>query len=169
MTAITMPQVDTHGSRGDFALLETIAVTNTGALTRYRYFTPPPQTVAMTLVLDVTITGTTPLMDFQLYGVNVAKDAAALTSPDDTNLFLIGAGWGAGITQLTTDTSSPAVTIHVSPYAPIDVTGSATADSVYSVNCFMPSVMAYKYILDGGTGDEDYNGTISAYWHRYPK
>jgi hypothetical protein len=26
--------------------------------------------------------------------------------------------------------------------------------------------MAYKYVVDGTTGDEDYNGTISVYWHR---
>ena len=162
-----MSMVDSHASAGgDYKLLETIAYTNTGAITKYRAFIPPPRTIAATFVLDVTITGTTPLMDFNLLGVNVAKDAAWFSSPDDTNFYNIGAGWGAGITQLTTDASSPAVTIHLSPYAPIDVTGSATVDSAYSINCFLPPVMAYKYVLDGGTGDEDYNGTISVYWHR---
>lgn len=168
--------LDTHvgagaTNKGDFCLLETLAITNAsgGATTVNKGFVVPPNVIAATFVIDITITGTTPLFDFTLKGVNVAAPSSSTILYNSSDMYLIGAGWGAGITQLTTDNSTPMVTIHVSPYAPIDVTGSATADSVYSINCFMPPVMGYTYTYDGTTGDEDYNGTISVYWHRQPK
>jgi hypothetical protein len=146
-------------------LLETVALTNTTTQTVNKGFMPPGWAVAATFVVDITITGTTPLFDFTVMGVNAAAPSSASSPYDSADMFLIGAGWGAGITQLTTDTSSPMVTIHLSPYAPIDVTGSATADSVYSINTFLLPVMGYRYAVDGTTGNEDYNGTISVYWH----
>ncbi len=163
MAALTM--LTPNYSHGNYQLLETLAVTNAAAsATVSKGFFVPEWAVGATFVIDITITGTTPLFDFNIKGVNIAAPSSSTVPYNDSDLFLLGTGAWIGITQLTTDTSTPMVTIHAGPNVATDLTGSATADSVYGVNCYLPPVMAYTYTYDGTTHDEDYNGTISVYW-----
>lgn len=156
MTVLTM--IKPNYSRGNYQLLETIALTNTSTQTVSKGVYTPSWARNAIFVLDVTITGTTPLMDFIVKGVDVAQDAV----PNTDDAFLLG-GWD-GITQLTTDGSSPVVTVTIGPGITADDTGSATVDSGYGVSTPLPPVMMYSYTVDGTTGDEDYNGSISVYW-----
>lgn len=162
MAALTM--LSANPVKREYQLLETIAVTNAAATTTVTkgFYVPTRWARGATFVLDLTITGTTPLFDFNLKGVNVAHTQP----PDSTDVFLLGGAAWVGITQLTTDGSSPIITIHAGPNITTDTTGSATVDCVYGINCYLPPVMAYTYTYDGTTADEDYNGTISVYWHR---
>jgi hypothetical protein len=153
-------------SKGNFQLLETIALTNTSTATVNKGVSVPEWAVGCTFVVDITITGTTPLFDFNIKGVNIAAPSSSSIPVNTSDAFLIGGAAWIGITQLTTDTSTPMVTIHLGPHVTTDVTGSATVDSVYAVNCYLPPMLMYTYVVDGTTGDEDYNGSISVYWDR---
>jgi hypothetical protein len=153
-------------SKGNLQLLETIAVTNAAANGTVTKAVPVPEwAVNAMFVLDITITGTTPLFDFNIKGVNVAAPSSASIPVNDADVFLLGSSW-VGITQLTTDASTPVVTVTLGPNIPTDNTGSATDDCAYGVSTLLPPMLMYTYTYDGTTHDEDYNGTISVYWDR---
>lgn len=157
MTVLT--KIAPDYSKGRYQLLETIAITNAAATTTVNKCVLVPEWARNAIfVLDVTITGTTPLFDFIVKGINVAHDQV----PNSDDAYQLG-GWD-GITQLTTDASSPMVTITIGPAITADDTGSATVDSGYGVSSPLPPVLMYTYTYDGTTHDEDYNGSISVYW-----
>lgn len=163
MAAVTSDITPT--SRTRFELLETLAVTNlTPTTTRTRALGVPAWAFACTFIIDVTITGTTPLFDFKVEGaITTVRHGAQLDSTTDVFQFPTN----ASITQLTTDTSTPTISVEIGPGVPVDTTGSATANSAYAFPTVgLPDYLVYTYTMDGTTGDEDYNGTISVLWHR---
>jgi hypothetical protein len=163
MAALTVIKPDY--SKGNLQLLETIALTNTSTATVNKGVAVPEWAVNAMFVIDITITGTTPLFDFNIKGINVAAPSSASIPVNTSDAFTLGSSW-VGITQLTTDASTPMVTVTLGPNIPTDNTGSATADCAYGVSTLLPPMLMYTYIVDGTTGDEDYNGTISVYWDR---
>jgi hypothetical protein len=145
-----------------YNLLETLAVTNAAAsATLFKSVAIPGWARYAKFIVDITITGTTPLFDFIVYG-GLDISAGALGGPPlvTTDIFALGNGWD-GITQLTTDGSTPTVQVAIGPTNVVDDTGSATADCWYSVLDTLPPYFVYKYVYDGTTHDEDYAGTIS--------
>ncbi len=165
MAALTM--LDGRGTAGNYKLLETLAVTNAAATTTVNKGVLVPNHAKNALfVIDITITGTTPLFDFNIKGVNVAAPSDSTITYNTADAYTIGSSW-VGITQLTTDASTPMVTVTIGPNIPTDNTGSATADCAYGISSILPPVLMYTYIYDGTTHDEDYNGTISVYWDQY--
>ena len=158
MTAIS--QVTPSGGWALGGLLETIAITNQTADSTAvsKYITVPPSARYATFVVNLTMTGTTPTFDFNIRG------HLGAASPDDADLFLLGAGWD-GITQKTgaTDTYT---TVHIGPDIATDDTGSATASDAYGVGAPLPPILAYTYTTTGVDDDEDYSGTISVSFRR---
>lgn len=155
----------TPATRKRYELLETLAIVNqTPTLTVNRALGVPAWACAVTFLLDLTITGTTPLVDFTVSGGITAVRAGSLLD-STTDKFEFTAGGPAAITQLTTDTSTPITALTIGPGLQTDTTGSATANSAYAFTGYLPGYLIYTYILDGTTGDEDYAGTISAIWH----
>ena len=147
-------------------LLETIAVTNAAATTTVaRAFATPAWARSVTFVLDITITGTTPLFDLAFYQ-GASRDNVRYGSTLDSTTDIVQFPTHAAITQLNTDGSSPTVAINIGPDLPLDSTGSATADSSYSFPGYLPPYFIYIYTYDGTTADEDYNGTLTAFWHK---
>jgi hypothetical protein len=145
-----------------YTLLETLAVTDAAASgTKFKSVAIPGWAKYARFIVDITITGTTPLFDFVVYG-GLDISAGALGGPPliTTDIYALGNGWD-GITQLTTDNSTPTVQVSIGPTIPVDDTGSATADCWYGVLDTLPPYFVYKYVYDGTTHDEDYNGTIS--------
>ncbi len=153
-------------ARKPWELIETIAVTNAASSTTVtRALAVPAWATAFLCVLDITITGTTPLFDFSIFGGQTAGGRYGATLDATTDIYEFTAGGPVTITQLTTDTSTPIVAIQVGPGAVTDTTGSATVNSAYSFNAaVLPSWLIYKYVYDGTTTDEDYNGTITFKW-----
>jgi len=152
-------------TRKRFELLETIAQTNLSPSTTInRALGVPAWANAVMFVIDITITGTTPLFDFTVSGaITTNRQGAQLDSTLDK--FEFTAGGPATITQLTTDASTPITVVSIGPGVQTDTTGSATANSAYAFSAVgLPPYLIYTYIMDGTTGDEDYNGTISAIW-----
>jgi len=145
-----------------YNLLETLAITNSSASgTLFKSVAVPGWARYARWIVDITITGTTPLFDFIVYG-GLDISAGGLGGPPliTTDIYALGNGWD-GITQLTTDASSPTVQVDIGPTIPVDDTGSATADCWYGVLDNVPPYFVYKYVYDGTTHDEDYAGTIS--------
>jgi hypothetical protein len=140
-------------------LLETIAILNQAAASTAvsKALAVPGWARYATFVVDLTvITGTTPLFDFVVKGVN-----SLLAFPDGDNLFVLGAGWD-GVTQKT---GASASTIHIGPDITTDDTGSATADDAYGVGAVLPPWLVYTYTTaGGGVSPEDYNATISVFF-----
>ena len=161
----------TPSTRQRFELLETIAQTNlTPTTTVNRALAVPSSAVAATFIVDVTITGTTPLFDFSVFAAaSHTRQGASLDSTTDKFPFptTAAAPATAAITQMTTDTSTPIAAVSIGPGLTLDVTGSATANAHYSFPAYLTPWLIYTYIMDGTTGDEDYNGTISVVWHQY--
>ena len=147
---------------GQFELLETLDYDNGAIDIVNRALQVPPWATHAKFVIDITITGTTPLFDFVIYGANLANGRYGATL-ETTDIFLLG-GVTAAITQLTTDGSSPIITIDLGPDLTLDTTGSATADCGYAWPVVLPAQLIYRYTMDTTTADEDYNGTISVYW-----
>ena len=173
MAAVTSnitPNAGAAGSRRPSELIETIAVTNASATTTVsRALQVPAFAGAATFVLDITIAGTTPLFDLAFYGVVpavvVGGTRYGATFDSTTDIFQFPTN--AAITQLTTDGSTPTVTIDIGPNVPVDSSGSATANSGYSFPCVhLPQWLIYIYTYDGTTTDEDYNGTLSVNWYK---
>lgn len=158
----------TPSSRKPFEVVETIAITNqVGAATKNRALAVPSWAKGFTCLLDITITGTTPLFDFTISGGSPAGGRAGALLDSTTDKFEFTAGGPVTITQLTTDGSTPIVALSVGPGVQTDTTGSATANSAYAFSAVgLPPWLIYTYITDGTTNDEDYNGTISFIWHR---
>ncbi len=154
--------------RRAFEVVETIAVTNAAATaTKNRALAVPTWARSFTCLVDVTITGTTPLFDFTISGGQIATRKAGALLDSTTDKFEFTAGGPITITQLTTDTSTPIVAIAVGPGLQTDTTGSATVNGAYAFSCAgLPPFLIYTYTYDGTTTDEDYNGTISFIWHR---
>lgn len=165
MAAVTSDVTPTNGRRR-WETLETIARTNlTPSTTINRALSVPVWAKACIFVLDLTITGTTPLFDFTVSGGTVAGGRSGSTLDSTTDKFEFTAGGPATITQLTTDGSTPITTVSIGPGVQTDTTGSATANSAYAFSAVgLPPWLIYTYIMDGTTGDEDYNGTISVIW-----
>lgn len=165
MTAVTADV--TPATRQAFEVLETVAVTNlTPTTTRTKALGVPSWAKSVMFVLDLTITGTTPLFDFTVYGGQTAGGRYGADLDATTDIFEFVHTGPATITQLTTDASTPITVLSIAQGigAP-DTTGSATANSAYTFSCaVLPPWLIYKYIMDGTTGDEDYNGTISVVW-----
>ena len=155
-------------TRQRFEVIETIAITNlTPTTTVNRALSVPGWAKAFTCILDLTITGTTPLFDFTISGGTTAGGRKGATLDSTTDKFFLG-GNGVTITQLTTDGSTPTVSIDVGSGVTLDTTGSATANSGYAFPVAgLPMWLIYTYIMDGTTNDEDYNGTISFIWHPF--
>lgn len=158
----------TPASRNRFELLESIAVTNAAATTTVsRALAVPPWAYAVTFLIDLTITGTTPTFDFSVYMANTSTRTGALI---DSTLDIVpfattaAAPATAAITQMTTDMSTPHVALSIGPGLTLDVTGSATANAHYSFPGYLTPWLVYVYVYDGTTMDEDYTGTISAAW-----
>lgn len=169
MAVVNSDITPTRGTRRRVELLETIAITNAAATASvYRALATPSWAVAVTFMLDVTITGTTPLLDFGVYMAQSAtgRYGALLDSTTDIVPFATtgAAPLTAAITQMTTDTSTPVVSLSIGPGLTLDTTGSATANAGYSFPGYLTPWLIYFYTYDGTTTDEDYNGTISAYW-----
>ncbi len=147
-----------------FQVLERLAITNAAASgTVFKSVAIPGWANYATFVVDVTLTGTTPLFDFVVYGgVDFSATAGPLGGPPliTTDIYSLGNIWD-GITQLTTDTTHAKVSVGLGPTIAFDDTGSATADCYYGVECILPPYLVYKYVYDGTTHDEDYNGSIS--------
>jgi hypothetical protein len=155
--------------RSEVELLETIAITNQTAnsTTVNRAFSRPSWAKSMLILIDITITGTTPLFDFTLSGANTADGRFGAELDSTTDKYEFTAGGPVTITQLTTDTSTPVVAIQIGPGVQTDTTGSATVNSAYAFSCaVLPPWFIYTYITDGTTDDEDYAGTISVIWGR---
>jgi hypothetical protein len=155
----------TPATRKRFELLESLAITNlTPTTTVNRALGVPAWADAVIFVLDLTITGTTPLFDFAVNGgITHTRNGAQLDSTTDK--FEFTSGGPITITQLTTDASTPITTVSIGRGVAVDTTGSATANSAYVFpSVGLPPYLIYTYIMDGTTGDEDYNGTISAIW-----
>jgi hypothetical protein len=167
MAAVDSNVTPTNGRRTT-EILETIAVTNAAAsATRNRALEVPVWAKGFIFVLDLTITGTTPLFDLTISGGQVAGGRFGATLDSTTDKFEFTAGGPMTITQLTTDTSTPITTISCGPGVTTDTTGSATANSAYAFSAVgLPSWLIYTYTYDGTTNDEDYNGTISVIWIR---
>jgi hypothetical protein len=141
-------------------LLETVAISNAAATaTVSKAFQVPQWARYAIIVVDITITGTTPLFDF----VVKQADVAALGYADSAHVASLGAAWD-GITQKTTDGTHSISTIVIGPDIATDDTGSATANDNYGVLTPLPSWLMYSYTYDGTTHDEDYNGTITVYF-----
>lgn len=159
----------TPTTRQQFEVLETIAQTNLAAVTTInRALAVPTWAEAALFVVDITITGTTPLFDFAIAGGQTAGGRYGATLDSTTDKFEFTAGGPVTITQLTTDTSTPIVTVSIGPGVQTDTTGSATANSAYAFSCaVLPRWLIYTYVMDGTTMDEDYNGTISVHWKRF--
>lgn len=160
---------DNRANRSRSEWLETIARTNlTPTTTVNRALAVPPWAKSATFVIDITITGTTPLFDFAVYGVVPAVYALGTRrgSTLDSTTDIYEFPTTAAITQLTTDNSTPTTTLSIGPGLVVDTTGSATANSSYSFAGVLPEWLIYKYVMDGTTGDEDYNGTISVVWSK---
>ncbi len=158
----------TPATRSSYETVETIAVTDASATTTInRALSVPQWASGFICVLDVTLTGTTPLLDFTISGgQSVTRKGASLDSTTDK--FEFTAGGPMAITQLTTDASTPIVTISCGPGVQTDTTGSATVNSAYAFSAVgLPAYLIYTYIYDGTTHDEDYNGSISFRWMRY--
>lgn len=165
MAAITADKTPATRSRTE--VLETLAVVNlTPSTTRFHSVSVPEWAVAVTFLLDLTITGTTPLFDFTVYGGQTAGGRAGATFDSTTDIYQFISAGDVTITQLTTDASTPITAITIGPSAVADTTGSATANSAYAFNGYLPPWLIYKYVMDGTTGDEDYAGTISVVWHK---
>lgn len=157
------------GPRQKFEVVETIDIDNVAAAqTINRALAVPDWAVGFTCLLDITITGTTPLFDFTISGGTVAGGRRGATLDSTTDKFEFTAGGPMTITQLTTDTSTPITTIACGPaMGYVDTTGSATANSCYAFACAgLPPYLIYTYVTDAGSDDEDYNGTISFIWHK---
>lgn len=155
MAQITMNTTDSPRAN---RLLETVAIVdqtaNSTAVTKGVHV--PDWATSCCWLLNVTnMGGTTPLIDFKLEGI----DPWTLTT---THVWPLG-DWD-GITQLTTNGSTPKVAIDVGPNITADDTGSATASCRYGVNASLPPVIVYTYTTDGTTDDEDYDFTISVFF-----
>ena len=159
----------TPATRSSYETVETIAVTNASAsATINRSLAVPAWASGFICVLDLTLTGTTPLFDFTISGGQTAGGRFGASLDSTTDKFEFTAGGPMAITQLTTDASTPIVTISCGPGVTTDTTGSATANSAYAFSAVgLPGALIYTYIYDGTTHDEDYNGTISFRWMRY--
>lgn len=157
MAAIT--QIAWNGSH--VQALETVAITNqSGANVTRKAIKVPAFANYATIVLDnMTLGGTSPLLDFIVQAVNITANA----TPDSDDLIALG-GWD-GITQKTAASATNTV-IDIGPLITVDDTGSATATDRYGVQAVLPPWLVYTYTLDGTTGDEDYAFTISVYWHK---
>jgi len=148
---------------GNWQLLESVAVVNAAATTTVQKAVALPAwgPKYATFVLDITaMTGTTPLLDFTLLGV----DVSGTNPPDDAKTWPLGS-WN-GVTQNTTSGTVKTTGIDVGPTITVDDTGSATADDHYGVNCILPPWIVYQYIYDGTTLDEDYTFTVAVYWSK---
>ncbi len=156
----------TPATRRRFEKLETIAQTNLAAVTTVnRALKVPDGAEAAIFVVDITITGTTPLFDFTVSGGTTFSGRSGATLDSTTDKFEFTAGGPATITQLTTDTSTPIVAVAIGKVPAADTTGSATVNSAYAFPApCLPDYLIYTYIMDGTTMDEDYNGTISVIW-----
>lgn len=167
MAAVDSDVTPTVGRKG-YETVETIAVTNAAATgTVYRALGVPPWAKSFICVIDITITGTTPLFDFSIFGGQTAGGRIGATLDSTTDIYEFTAGGPMSITQLTTDGSTPIVTISCGPGIQTDTSGSATANCAYAFSAVaLPPYLIYKYIYDGTTHDEDYNGTISFIWGR---
>ncbi len=165
MAAVTS-DITPGGQRTRTEVLETIAQTNLAAVTTVtRALKIPPGAQAAMFIVDITITGTTPLFDFSVFGGQTAGGRSSSTLDSTTDIFEFTAGGPATITQLTTDTSTPIVVVAVGKVPAADTSGSATVNSAYAFPApFLPDWLIYKYVMDGTTMDEDYNGTISVLW-----
>ena len=156
MTAIT--KISLAGQ--SYKKLETIAILNQTANSAsvYKAVEVPRWARRATMVVSgLTMTGTSPLFDFILYGANVA----VTQPPDDGALYDLG-GWD-GITQKTAATATTTV-IDIGPEVTADDTGSATASDRYGIQAALPAWLVYKYTTDGTTDDEDYDAVISVYF-----
>ena len=167
MAAVDSNITPTNGRRA-FEVLETIAVTNAAATTTVnRALAVPIGFNAVTFIIDITITGTTPTFDFTISGGQVAGGRYGATLDSTTDKFEFTAGGPATITQLTTAASTPITTVSIGPGVQTDTTGSATVNSAYAFSAVgLPPWLIYTYIYDGTTTDEDYNGTISVSWYK---
>lgn len=158
----------TPSTRKPVEVIETIAITNqSGAATKNRALAVPGWARSFMCILDITITGTTPLFDLTISGGQTAGGRYGATLDSTTDKYEFTAGGPMTITQLTTDTSTPITVISCGPGVQTDTTGSATVNSAYSFSCAtLPPWLIYTYVTDGTTGDEDYNGTITFVWGR---
>jgi hypothetical protein len=157
-------------TRTRFELLETMAITSdVDTFTVNRALSVPSWATAVTFILDITISGTTPLFDFSVFmAASHTRVGASLDSTTDKLPFptTAAAPATAAITQITTNGSSPNIGLSIGPGLTLDVTGSATANAHYSFPAYLPPWLIYTYICDTDTNDEEYAGTISAIWHR---
>jgi hypothetical protein len=165
MAAVDSNVTPTNGRRR-VEVVETIAITNAAATaTKNRALQVPTWANGFICVLDITITGTTPLFDLTISGGQVAGGRSGATLDSTTDKFEFTAGGPMAITQLTTDNSTPITTISCGPGVQTDTSGSATANSAFAFSAVtLPPWLIYTYIYDGTTNDEDYNGTISFIW-----
>lgn len=160
MAAITTIDMGAAASK----LLETIAITNqaTDTVVTRKAVAVPSWARYATIVIKLTMTGTSPLFDFALEGADTVGTPGA---PNDSAVWALG-GWD-GITQKTSATNQY-ITIDIGPTLAADDTGSATASDRYGVQAALPPWLVYKYTTDGTTDDEDYAGTISIYFFPGP-
>ena len=165
-----MAAVDSYISpttRQKFEVLETIAITNQTAAstTVNRAVGVPKWAKSAIFLLDITITGTTPTMDFTISGGTSAGGRHGASLDSTTDKFEFTAGGPVTITQLTTANSTPIVAINIGPGVQTDTTGSATANSCYAFSAVcLPPYLIYTYITTDAADDADYNGTISVIW-----
>lgn len=165
MAAVDSDVTPTVG-RKKFEVVETIAVTNAAATaTKNRALMVPVWANSFICLLDITITGTTPLFDFAIYGGTTQAGRFGATLDSSLDKFDFAAAAPITITQLTTDTSSPVIALNVGPGVQTDTSGSATVSSAYAWSTStLPTWLIYTYTYDGTTTDEDYNGTVSFIW-----
>ena len=159
----------TPARRARQELIETIARTNiTDTVTVNRALAVPSWALAVTFLLDVTVTGTTPTMTFEIFGAQstTGRYGALLDSTTDKWPFAStgAAPLSAAITTITTGNSTPIAAVSIGPGLTLDVTGSATANAHYSFPGYLPTWLIYTYVLTEADTTEDFNGTISAIW-----
>ena len=138
-------------------LLESLALTNVAATaTVTKAVKVPSWAHSCAFLLNVTVmTGTSPLLDFALKGV----DPFTL---DTTHVWNLG-DWD-GITQLTAAAAPVLVCVDVGPEIVADDTGSATASCRYGVMASLPPYIVYSITYDGTTHDEDYTATLEVFF-----
>lgn len=154
-----MAAITTVAPASGTGLCETIAITNqttASVAVNKAIMVPAWARYAQVVIANLTMTGTTPTLDFTLRG------CLGGAAPDDANLYLLGAGWD-GITQKTGATATD-TTIELGPAITTDDTGSATASDAYGVGCVLPPILVYTYTTSGVDDDEDYAATIHVYF-----
>lgn len=157
MTAI--PQ-NTNQSNRWTRYLESLAITNqaggAGVVAANKYIRVPHDATHMLFLLFAqSLTGTTPILNFEVNVPDISTEAKRF-APDDANVGPLG-----GFTFVPITGAGPYLQqVHFGPGLVLAQTGAAAADYSYTVPCVLPPLVSYRLLVDGATGDEDYTAQL---------